>query len=261
MPLPSSIATISQLPFDHKRDLYLDLVPAEILDQFQLSPFLVDRQGRQLLTIKDSPKSSSVELFLYHKYGFQDPIVYCHLTDTLNGQIHVLLYIMNDPNSERYDVDRMPDGTPTKFGTHVRNIPAEEQAFAAGYLPGQLRRGLNLLSEAKDSFERFIANLGHTIYFVNPLYYHNAVIFEKYGFAYQAGRKRMERIHQGFTPGGEFVSLLDNSAFRKQGAQNQIRLRSWAIHDGIMGESFDGVTMYKTIGAHAGINTAPNTGW
>jgi hypothetical protein len=34
---------------------------------------------------------------LYHKVDFPDPILYAHLTDTMNGQIHVLLYILNDP--------------------------------------------------------------------------------------------------------------------------------------------------------------------
>ena len=87
------------------------------------------------------------------------------------------------------------------------------------------------------------------MYFAEPLYYHNAYIFEHDGFSYQRGRKLMERIHAGFSPGGDLLPLLDNSTpFRKPEAANSVRLRSWAIHDGILGEPFNNVTMYKHIG-------------
>jgi hypothetical protein len=65
--------------------------------------------------------------------------------------------------------------------------------------PGQVRRGLRLLAPAIETFEQFVASLGHDMYFVEPLYYHNAVIFERYGFTYQMGRRLMERIESGFS--------------------------------------------------------------
>jgi acetoin utilization protein AcuC len=198
---------------------------------------------------------------LYHKHGFEDPILYGHLTDTLNGQIHILLYIMNDPDSQRFNVDRMPDGSPTKFGTTNRNLEAEKAAMQAGLSPGQIRHGLKSLSRATDTFEKFIHDLGHELYFIEPLYYHNAVIFERYGFAYQSGRRRMERIQAGFSKEGELTAKLDGSDFRHQEAANSIRLRSWAIHDGILGEPFSNVTMYKKVGKMAGISTTGDTPW
>jgi len=89
------------------------------------------------------------------------------------------------------------------------------------------------------------------------LFYHNAVIFERYGFRYQKGRRLMERIEQGFQAGGDLLPLLDGSTpFRQPEAANSIRLRSWAIHDGILGEPFTNVTMYKESGKHAGVSTA-----
>jgi hypothetical protein len=100
------------------------------------------------------------------------------------------------------------------------------------------------------------------MYFVEPLYYHNAVIFERYGFAYQVGRRQMERIHSGFQEGGELCQKLDDSnPFRSSQAANSIRLRSWAIHDGILGEPFTNVTMYKRVGASANISTTPGCQW
>ncbi len=210
---------------------------------------------------KWAPGNPSVEMSLFHKADFPDPVLYGHLTDTLAGQVHVLLYILNDPNSERFDVDHLPDGRRTRFGTLLRNVEAEKAALEAELAPGQVRRGLRLLTPAIDSFEGFVTELGHDMYFVEPLYYHNAVIFERYGFAYQQGRRLMERIHNGFSEGGEFAGRLDGSVFRRKDAENSIRLRSWAIHDGILGEPFTNVTMYKRVGKSAGVSTTGSVSW
>ena len=239
---PSTIGGINHLPVAEKRRLYSRIIPPEIFDHFQLNPFLTDLEGRDLLLLDCPQGSSSAELSLYHKYGFEDPILYGHITDTLNGQLHILLY--------------------TKFGTRFRNIDAEIDALKAGLSPGQIREGLHMLKSAIATFEAFIDELGHTMHFAEPLYYHNAVIFERYGFTYQQGRRRMESYHQRFSPGGDLLPLLDgNTPFRQPEAANSIRLRSWAIHDGILGEPFTNVTMYKTIGKHAGVNTCPNISW
>ena len=49
--------------------------------------------------------------------------------------------------------------------------------------------------------------------------------------------------------------------FRDPAARTSIFHRTWAIHDGILGTRFEGVTMYKTLGKHSEINTAPGIGW
>ncbi len=261
MTLPSTLSGINLLPDDAKCKIYGDVIPDALLERFGIDRSFADAQGRRLLQCRWAAGNPSVEIALFHKADFPDPILYGHLTDTLTGQIHVLLYIVNDPASERYDVDRMPDGEPTEFGTRMRNLEAERAALEAGLSPGQVRHGLRLLSPAIEQFERFVQELGHDLYFVEPLYYHNAVIFERYGFAYQQGRKLMERIHNGFSEGGEFVGKLDGSTFRRKEAENSIRLRSWAIHDGILGEPFTRVTMYKRVGKQAGVSTTGNVGW
>jgi hypothetical protein len=72
----------------------------------------------------------------------------------------------------------------------------------------------------------------------------------------------MERIHTGFQEGGELHRRLDSSSpFRSTQAANSIRLRSWAIHDGILGEPFTNVTMYKRVGKFAEVNTTPGCEW
>ena len=180
----------------------------------------------------------------------------------MNGQIFILLYILNDPASPRFDVDKMPDGSPTGFGIQKRNLDAERSAMEAGLAPGQIRRGLRSLRSAIHAFEDFMTYLKHDMYYIEPLYYHNAVIFERYGFSYQSGKKLMSQIHDGFAEGGVLRERLNNSSpFRSPSAANSIRLRSWAIHDGILGEPFTKVTMYKRVGVSANISTTPGCEW
>jgi len=258
---PSTIGGINKLPEIEKRSIYARYIPKPLLERFNL-PDVDSQRIQSLLQFKFAPGSSDVEMSLFHEQRFPDPILYAHLTDTLNGQIHILLYILNDPESPRFNVDRMPDGSPTRFGTLKRNLEAERAAMEAGLAPGQVRRGLRLLHQAMNAFEDFVSSLGHDMYFAEPLYYHNAVIFERYGFAYQMGKRLMDSINSGFAEGGDLRPGLDDSnLFRSSKAANSIRLRSWAIHDGIMGEPFTNVTMYKRVGKSAEISTTPGCEW
>jgi len=258
---PSTLGGINLLPEPEKRAIYSRYIPSALLQKYNIPP-LTSAAGYNLMQFRFAPGSTDVEMRLFHQMDFPDPILYVHLTDTLNGQIHILLYILNNPNSPRYDIDKMPDGSPTKFGTLQRNLQAEQNAYAANMAPGQVRRGSRMLGQAIETFETFITALGHTVYFVEPLYYHNAVIFERYGFSYQVGRRLMNSIHTGFQPGGDLLTQLDGSTpFRPKEAANSIRKRSWAIHDGILGEPFTNVTMYKKVGTSAGITTTPDCVW
>jgi hypothetical protein len=257
-----SIAALNHLPDDEKRAIYSRFIPRELLDRFGISLDFRDDQGSNLLTLKCRPGRTDVVLDLRHTKDSEDPLLYAHLTDTMNGQIHVLLYIVNDPESQRFDVDILPDGTATEFGVFRRNIEAEVAAMEAGLAPGQVRRGLRMLNHSVTAFEEFVDYLGHDVYFIDPLAYHNAIVFERYGFRYQQGRRRMERIHAGFSPGGDLLPLLDGSSpFRQSEFADSIRGRSWAIHDGILGEPYTNIIMYKTLGIHAGINTFPDANW
>jgi len=72
----------------------------------------------------------------------------------------------------------------------------------------------------------------------------------------------MDSIHAGFQTGGDLFAQLDSSSlFRRPEAADRIRKRSWAIHDGILGEPFTEVTMYKHVGKKAGINTCTGCSW
>ena len=259
---PKSIASINQLQSKEKEAIYTRFIPETLLQQFEIEADFIDAEGRSLLTLRSNEGSTDVVLDLRHEFGAQDPLLYTHLSDTMNGQIHVLLYIVNDPNSPRFGVDKMPDGTPTKFGVFRRNLIEEEKAIEAGLAPGQVRQGLRLLKHAIPAFDDFVQALGHEMYFIEPLSYHNAIVFERYGFSYQKGRRLMMRIHEGFQPDSDlYLKLNCSTPFRKSSFAQSIRGRSWAIHDCILEEPYTDVTMYKKIGKNAGLSTFPDANW
>lgn len=259
---PRSIAAVNQLPQPVKEALYTRFIPDELMTQFAIPRDFRDAQGRRLLDLRCASGATDIVLALRRRVDDPDPLLYAHLTDTVMGQVHVLLYVVNDPDSPRFDVDRMPDGSPTHFGSVRRNLAAEAAACQAGLAPGQVHRGLRALRHSIAAFEEFVDSLGQTMYYVEPLHYHNAILFEGYGFNYQVGRRRMEEIDLGFAPDGGLRRRLDHSTpFRHPSFADSIRGRSWAIHDGILGQPYDEMTMYKLVGKHAGVKTSGVTAW
>ncbi len=116
MSFPSTIAGLNQLPDDLKRDTYQKIIPVELTEMFNLRDDFRDPQGNNLLKLLCPSGSSDAEIALYPNTEAQDPILFGHITDTIHGQLHILLYGMNDVNSTRYDVDRLDDGSKTGFG-------------------------------------------------------------------------------------------------------------------------------------------------
>ncbi len=256
-----SIRQVNQLPEEQRERVYRHLVPLEVLMRFGIDAETpVDADGHPLW--QAAPANSSVELFLWHAWGAEDPVMYLQLADTPNNQIEVTMFIVNDPHSERFDVDRLPDGTATYLGTLARNVEAEVQAAEAGLAPGQVRHGLRATRRLIPILEHFVEGLHHDSFFIQPLAYHNAVLFERLGFSYMIGLGRMEWIHNEFSPGRLLFERLDGSTpFRRPGAERTVRGRSWAIHDGILGMPYTGIKMYKRVDIHAGVTTFPNAAW
>jgi len=126
---PSTIGGINQLPEAEKRENYSRYIPRELMEKFSLRQL---SQNQELLKFRFAEGSSDVEMMLYHQPNFPDPVLYAHLADSMNGQIYILLYILNDPTSPRFNVDKMPDGSSTQFGIRKRNLEAEKAAMEAG---------------------------------------------------------------------------------------------------------------------------------
>ncbi len=261
--LLTSLATINQLPEETRTQIYRTLVVDEMLDRFAIDhETLCNPRGEHVVTFATSPNIGLLELRIWRQLSDRDPLLYMQLADTTNNQIVILLFITSDPDAPRFSVDRDWGGEPTKFGTLSRNLEAEVAAMEAGLSPGQVRQGLRMARRTLPNFERFISRLGHDLYLMEPLAYHSAILFESFGCAYSLGRRRMERIHQEFQPGGELFRQLDGSTpFRQPGAEKTVRGRSWAIHDGILGEPYTEYHMYKHVGKRADVSTFPNYVW
>jgi hypothetical protein len=256
-----SIGQVNALPRELREQAYRSLVPCDVVLRFDLDPeTLVDEDGLPVFRIVAGP--SSVELSLRHTADAEDPLLYLQLADTTTNQIEVILFVVNDPHGERFDTDRLPDGTRTHFGTQGRNVDEEIRAMRAGLAPGQVRRGLRLTRDLVPILEGFIDALHHDAFYVQPLAYHNAILFERLGFGYVIGLGRMEWIHKEFYPGGLLHRRLDScTPFRQPGAENSVRGRSWAIQDGIMGMAYGDIRMYRRVGIHAGVTTFPEAAW
>lgn len=259
---PSSIRAINNLDASVKRAIYRTLLASWVYKRFAIDPQTLTQDGRQVVFINCPANTRAMEMSVWHKPGAQDPVLYINMVDTFNNQLLVLLVVINDPESPRFAIDRNIHGESTHLGTRGRNIPAEIEALNAGLAPGQIRFGLRSSRSIVPIFEQFVARMGHAMFLVEPLAYHNAINFEGYGFSYLHGRQEMERIHQEFLPGGALHGQLDGSTpFRHGDAWQSIRGRSWAVHDGILGHPFTGFQMYKRLGIHGGVDTFPNARW
>ncbi len=261
--LLTSLATINQLSDDGRDQIYRTVLIDELLDRYAIDrQTLLNPRDERVVSFDASPTVGLVEMRVWRQLTDRDPLMYMQLADTTHNQIVILLFITNDPDKPRFPVDRDWGGEPTKFGTLTRNLEAEVAAMEAGLSPGQVRQGLRMARKILPNFERFISRLGHDLYLMEPLAYHSAILFESFGCAYSQGRRRMERIQQEFQPGGELFRQLDGSTpFRRPGAEKTVRGRSWAIHDGILGEQYTEYHMYKHVGERADVSTFPDYVW
>lgn len=260
---PETIRQINDLPEAEKLAIYRTLVPDWVFHQFNIDPIRFTVEGNQVIQIRCPTGSHSVEITVFHKPNTQDPALYLQMGDTFNNQLAVLMVVVNDPESPRFDVDIDDTGVPNQYGTTGnRNIHEELRAMRAGLCPGQIRRGMRIFRTAIPLFEDFVKAMGHDAFYIEPLFYHNAITFERYGFAYSRGLRIMKNIHEDFLPGGELHTKLNrHNPFRSPDAWKTVSGRSWAIHDGILDKSFTGVHMYKRIGHAASICTFPNAPW
>jgi len=259
---PGSIREINDLPREEKLAIYQTLIPDWVFSMFGIDPQDNTVRGTEVIHVRCPAGSTTVELSVYNVPESTEPVLYLHMGDTFTQQLIVLLVIVNNPTSPRFDIDADEQGRPNQLGTHHRNIPEELRAMDAGLAPGQVRRGLRVFRSAVPFFEQFVSRMGHELFFIEPLFYHNAITFERYGFSYSRGFQRMKTIHQEFLPGGSLHARLDGSTpFRQPDAWKTTSGRSWAIHDGILDEPLTNVQMYKRVGKRAGIETFPNARW
>ena len=265
-PWPSSIREINQLADVDKHAIYRTLLPDWLFSQYGVDrkTLRIATHEHPIVTFHCPRGSRAMEIIVKRRATDLDPILYLNIADTFNNQLLVLLVIVNDPDAPRYNVDMDIHGNKTHFGTTTRNIVAEEAAMKAGLAPGQIRKGLRVFKNSVPIFEEFVQKMSHDIFFIEPLAYHNAIIFERYGFSYLRGKQEMVEINREFQPEGTLFQKLEEAQqnpFRQLKFHKTIRGRAWAIHDGILGHPFTGFQMYKRVGIDAGVNTFPEGIW
>lgn len=258
---PITIHQLNRLPENTRRRFYRALLPPGLLARFEIDPITWKGPGKvELVRLQAEPESNSVQLAARCGLSEED-FFFLELADnSLNG-IDLTMLLLNDPHSPGFGVDRDPEGRPTLFGAARRNLEEEEKAMRAGLAPGQKRASLGASRLVLQALDTFMMALGQRSYFLEPLTYASAWIFERRGFAYTRGHKLMDDIQREFQPGGRLHAALDGSTpFRQPEAWCTVRGRAWAIHDGILeaiGARWDGLRMVKQVGRSAGVETFP----
>ena len=260
--LPVTIKAINSLPEHPKLRLYRTLIPLEVLADFDINP----------RTWKNPDKIPQVNLFANQGSGKvtisawygDDPhneFFNLELSDNAFNCIDLNFLIANNPIRPKYSIDIDNQGRETHFGTVYRNFQEEAKAMQAGLAPGQIREGLRCSKIVLHHIETFLTMMAHHAFFLEPLTYVSAWLFERRGFAYVQGHKLMDTIHQEFQPGGKLHIALDGSTpFRQPDQWQTVRGRAWAIQDGILeaiDQKWDGLRMIKQIGRNAGVDTFP----
>jgi len=266
------IRRINDLDTVQKEGLYRILVPPTLFPRFGINPLTYcDYEQRRCVRFFCPTGDPCTLIEIKGNPSDRDVIFSLQISDTQDHlKMNLDFIIANDTDSPRFDVDIDEQGRDTLFGSANRNIPAEVEAMKTGLVPGQVRKGLGIMRESMDCMKHFCRMLGLKSISLEALYYHNAIVYEKYGFAYFKGFKRMKRINELFEPGGELQKRMDGSTpFRQPGMEKTIRGRTWALHDGILDEIEDEILdepwhspeMYLMIDKPRDLLTFPDGEW
>lgn len=260
---PLSLLEINQRFREEREEIYRRLIPDALLTTFNIDQStLTDPAGNHMVEFDCPPDRGVARIAVRGRPQDLDWSYLLKLQTSLYNQIELAFIIIADPRSERFNIDRDLEGRDTRLGTHRRNIGEEIRAMQGGLAPGQTRRGLGLLKQTVRLVEELVGWMGHTLFVLEAMFYHDAMLYERYGFGYTVGLEDMERIDREFQPGGRLCARLDGSTpFRPPGVEQTVRGRSWAIHDGILGEPWRSPRMYKRVGKDQGICTFQGARW
>ena len=256
----TSIQQINQLPAEEREAIYRRLIPTRVIALLHLNPATGrDPLGNRLVTYICPPDQGFARIEIRTHPPCQEYVYLLKLTQPTEEFLEIAFIITNDPQAERFDVNRDPSGNLVGILSGIRNPAEEVRAMRAGLAPGQVRRGLRMFRQVLPLVESFAGELGKEQLSIEALFYHHAILYERYGFGYLTGRDRMEEIHRGFQPGGVLHRRLDGSnPFRMPEAAGTVRGRSWAIRDGVLEEPWRVPRLYKIVGQAMVMPTFPD---
>lgn len=254
---------LNLLPADARTRIYRTLLPTDLLTRFGIDPITwKGASGTPHIRLVAHSEPGTAHIIVKKDIDAPDDTLRIELSDNRFSRIELNLLLISDPDSALFRTDIDADDQPTLFGTATRNLAEEERAMQAGLAPAQMRAGLGASRTVLDHLEAFLAGIGQRAYYLEPLTYVSAWLFERRGFAYVSGHKLMDDIHKEFQSGGRLHAALDGSTpFRQREQWRTVRGRAWAIHDDVLDAidaRWDGVHMVKQIGKHAQVETFPN---
>lgn len=224
---------------DVKEGMYRALIPPSLFHRFQINPLSFENaEGKRQVRFYCPPRDRTTLIEMKLDVADKDCIFSFQVADTVDRiKINWDFIIVADPFAERFDTDIDSEGRDTLFGTAQRNIEEEIRAMEAGLWPGQTRQGLGVMNEFMTCLTHFCRMMGIKTVGLEALFYHNAIMYEKMGFTYLDGFKRMSRINKLLEPDGKLRALMNGSTpFRKPEMADTVWGRSWAIHDRILDE-------------------------
>lgn len=260
--LPITLRQVNDLSENMKRRIYRSLLPPGLLARFGIDPITwKGAEQETMVSLKAEPGSGILHIAARRDFESSEEFLTIELSDNSFNGVDLNLILLNDPDTPRFRIDIDEEGRQTLFGTVHRNLPEEVKAMQAGLAPAQQRSSLGASRDILAQLEIFLSAMGHRAFFLEPLTYASAWVFERRGFAYVRGHKLMDDIHKEFQPGGRLHRGLNGSTpFRQPEQWTTVRGRAWAIHDGLlecMDARWNGLRMVKQIGRHAGVETFP----
>jgi hypothetical protein len=203
----ASLRAVNALPPEIKARVYASLIPPDLFSFYQVDPVsFLDRGGQTALQVDCPPGQGRVKLHLKRSASETDPVVFIQLSDTLYDQVEFEWVILNDPDSERFQIHASGRNQFLPPGSENRNIPEEIRAMEAGLAPGQIRKGLRKFPEIMDRLETFLMELNLHLVYGYPYAYHNAIELERIGYFYGTGKEQMVDIDRDFNRAGNCLT-------------------------------------------------------
>lgn len=228
------------------------LLPGELLDRFDLAPpSSFDGRGGvfRLTRREDHPR---LRLEVWPDPSGSDPCYVLELKFSFLGIPEIVWIASNDLSKPRFFVDALGN-LPLAPKSGLRNLGEEERAMRAGLAPNQVREGLHILRQSFEAVDRYCIAVGAGFATAFAMAYHNAVEYQRCGFTLRSGEELMAGIEAGFAPGGRLAARLDSSTpFRVPELGETVTGRSWAIHDGVMGDEWFAPELMRMVGQGSG---------
>ncbi|HEY3187063.1 MAG TPA: hypothetical protein VGJ70_06295, partial [Solirubrobacteraceae bacterium] len=175
-----SILDLNVLPWAIREQLYVRLVPEELMARFDVDrASLRNGVGERPVRIAAPDSASWARVEVRDPRADHDPVLLLDIAMSAFAVPELTFVQINDPASPRYGVDRDADGQDTLLGTVSRNLSEEARALENGLGPGQVRRGLRMLGRVLECMDDFCGLLGRDFYLVEPLFYHSAILYER----------------------------------------------------------------------------------